>query len=268
MDYEEIHLRDIIETDKCLRVVEAPFAMFKAGARLFQETNPYELQGKPPLESDKAKIRKLLQQRGLDICKDEIDDFALAGTPLIAIIRRVCTAKINIHVRVEVEEFPAFLIGGGPDHTWVAHDSVEEWDMDNAEVFNINLDSALPSTFGALHDVFVSHPGDSQIHMQGSWRGPRSGVSFTGGADTDCDTFIRATPEAPVSMFTFFSSPYSDCTFTELCVGQPDHPLSDNFNNLEWKSFWDFKTYSPATSFPIGSWLVRLKIESYGPSDD
>lgn len=267
-DYTRLKLKKPIETNKCYEIDRAPFSMVKGPTSLLQEKDSYELRGKPPLSSDKAKIRKLLKKRGLDICKAEIDNFAIEQQPLIGIIRRVCSGKIKVHVRVTVEEFPAFLVGGGPDHTWVAGDFIVQWEMDDADTYSLNLGGILPPTFGSFRDFVIVHQDNGVIHIEGYWVGPRSGVSFIAGGDVLCDSWVTAKPEAPVGSSLFYSSPYSDCTFTELCIGQDPHPTSDNFNNLDWKNFWDYRTFTPATSFPIGSWIVGVKIESYGPVED
>lgn len=260
------HLKDLMNDGICYEADRIPLSMLK-GARLLQETGPYLVKGTYPLASDKAEIIKELNKRNLTICDEAKPTFAQQGYFLQAIIKNACEAKVRVHVRVEVQELAAFLIPED-SHKWTAGDFEKTWDMTLSDTFDIGMGGLIPPTFGSLGNFRLTHD-HGNINYYGEWTGPRSGVTFNGGGDKTCVSFINATPDAPVSVFFFFSSPYSDCTFDEDCGGvSPPHPLSDNFNNLPWKSFWDFKTYSPATSFPIGNWIVIVRVESLGPESD
>lgn len=250
--------------DECYHVNRVVFRMLKGPDKLQVETGPYALKGKIALGSDKVQIKSLLTARGLKICTEEDANFALQGHYIQAFVVNKCAIKARVRLLVRIQEIAAFLLPE-PSHIWTAVDTVVEWDMDLSDTFYVPVTGVLPPKFGSLGPFTLQH-SSGNVTLNGKWTGPRSGVQFDSGTFyKSCEEWVSATQENPVGWDLFFSSPYADCTFDEDCGGvRPPGPLSDNFNNLPWKSFWDYRTYSPATSFPIGSYEIIGSVSCLG----
>ena len=266
MSYPDARINTTLEEGTCYHVDRVAFRMLRGPDKLAVQSGDYDQKRMPALSADKTDIVDALRGRSLTVCSEKLADFARKRYPIQAYVKNQCAINARVRVRVRIQEIAAFLLPE-PSHVWEASDTEFTWDMEQFDEFYLDLAGAIPPKFGTLGPFRLRHTGGFVI-LDSKWTGPRSLAVFESNDHYfECSTWVSATPETPVTQDLFFSSPYADCVFDEDCGGVFSHPLSDNFNNLPWKNFWDFRTYSPATSFPIGSWIVMPTVECLGPVD-